>query len=496
MLTRRFFIGGAASCLALGPNRIFAASNGAFSQGRPNLTFGVVSDVHIGLRRGAKKFQDAYTTETLKATLTRFRDAGADAVVIAGDMAHYGVGPELLEVGKTWFEVFPNGCAPDGRKVEPVFVMGNHDNGKKRAKHVYSDAKDCEANQIANNKEKWWDLAFHEEWKPIYRKDVKGYTFVGVHWVIGDCRGSEERFNSGIPDWYAQNGSSLDPSRPFFHIQHPHPKGTVHGPTVWGQDNGQSTQALMSYSNAIAFSGHSHISLTDERSIWQGGFTSVGCGTLRNVSLTTPGLGLPPAGYENYKTPDKTFKTYDAVKAMNLPARFECKQEQLLRVFDDRVVFSRRESIGGEALGPDLVMPLPAAERRPFDHKLREAKAMAPEFPAGAALSVKRTKGKLRGTEANRNQKADVWEISIPCANAVRNARAAKYDIVATLPDGTKESFAIINPGFRFPAGSKRGNEGTVCRIACSRIAAEHFSVQVRAVSCWGRVSAPLEGKA
>jgi large subunit ribosomal protein L9 len=141
MLTRRFFIGGAASCLALGPNRIFAAAAGAVAPDRPALTFGVISDVHIALAKGGKGFSQRYTTETLKATLARFRDAGVDAVVIAGDMAHHALGPELVAVGDAWREIFPGGCAPDGRKVERVFVTGNHDNGPSRAKKVLADAK-------------------------------------------------------------------------------------------------------------------------------------------------------------------------------------------------------------------------------------------------------------------------------------------------------------------------------------------------------------------
>lgn len=495
MLTRRFFIGGAASCLALGPNRIFAAAAGAVVPDRPALTFGVISDVHIALAKGGKGFSQRYTTETLKATLARFRDAGVDAVVIAGDMAHHALGPELVAVGDAWREIFPGGCAPDGRKVERVFVTGNHDNGPSRAKKVLADAKALKENLIPADPAKWWDRAFGEPWESVFMKTVKGYAFVGAHWVIGDCRGKEEKFNLAFPDWYAKNGKSLDPSLPFFHVQHPHPKGTVHGPTVWGQDNGLSTKVLSAYPNAVAFSGHSHISLTDERSIWQGGFTSVGCGTLRNVSLTTPGNGdVPPGGYENGKTPKNVFAEADPVKAMGLPARFSCRQEQLVRVYADHVRFSRREAITGASYGPDLVMPLPAAERRPFDYKMREANALAPEFPAGAALTVRRAKGHVRGTAGARNRKVSVWEIVIPRPDALRTVRAATYDITATAADGTVKTFGVIDEGFRYPADSAQGAACAVCRIDCARLP-KHFTLAVRAVSCWGRRSAPLEAR-
>ena len=127
MLTRRFFLGGLASAFALGPRRIFSAPPGAFTGGKPLLSFGALSDVHICLAPGGEKLRDTYNTQTLEAAFTWFRDNGVDAVTIAGDMAHSGLAGELKALADTWFKVFPNDQAPDGRHVERVFVFGNHD---------------------------------------------------------------------------------------------------------------------------------------------------------------------------------------------------------------------------------------------------------------------------------------------------------------------------------------------------------------------------------
>ena len=495
MVTRRFFIGGAASFLALRPNRIFSASCAAEACGNPELTLGVVSDIHIGLARGGREISKAYATDTFKASLARFRDAGVDAVVIAGDITHNGVGPELMEVGRAWYEIFPDDRAPDGRKVERIFVGGNHDNGLWRAKRVFRNEKDIKANLLSLDYQKWWDEVFHERWQSSFIKEVKGYSFAGFNWVIGDNRGKNEIFNNEIADFYARYGKSLDPSRPFFHIQHPHPKGTVHGERVWCDDTGDSTKALMAHPNAIAFSGHSHLSITDERAIWQGEFTSVACGTLRSVSLWLPGVCDLPNGYENGLTPRTAAPEVESGKAMALPDKYDCRQEQLVRVYADNVRITRREAISGIAYGPDLVMPLPAAERRPFDFKMRSAKAMAPEFPADAVLSVKRKKGNVRGTKAERNRKVQVWEFSAPAADAVRNALAVAYEFKAVGDNGFEHTFAVFNPALRHPAASEKGKCDVFCRIDCSRIKAEHFTVSLRAISCWGRRSAPLEVK-
>ena len=502
MITRRFFIGGAFSALALGPKRIFAEAMSEGS-GRPDLVFGVISDVHFALAKGGKSYLSCYTGDVFRKTLARFRDAGVDAVVIAGDIAHSGLASEMAEAARVWFEIFPGDRAPDGRKVERIFVTGNHENGIARAKRVYPDGKGiwepellrCEDGPLAADYRKWWDRIWHEEWKNSFVKEVKGYRFAGFNWVVGDCRGREEKFNPEIADWYAANGRSFDPSRPFFHIQHPHPKGTVHGNLVWGQDDGISTKALMAHPNAIAFSGHSHTSLTDERSVWQGGFTSIGCGTLRNVSIKVPGCGSLPYSSENDYTPVGQPPEIEAGKAMTVPDLFACKQEQLVRVYGDHIRLSRREANSGESYGDDILLPLPAAERRPFDFKMREAQAMAPEFPAGAKLRIRRKDGRVRGTAEERNRKVKVWEIAIPRADAVRNVRAAAYQVEINGDDGSKLELEVFDESFRFPANGARGKASAVCLVDCARIPAKSFSVCVRAVSCWGRRSASITGK-
>lgn len=491
MLTRRFFIGGLASTFALRANRIFAAAGNQFELGRPELTFGVISDIHIAMKKGGESLSELYSTDTFKSTLMRFRDAGADAVVIAGDMAHYGLGSELVAVGQVWDSVFPNNRAPDGRKVEKFFVTGNHDNYIGRSRRIYSDKNVAREKAFSNDYAKWWDLAFHEEWKSVFEKTINGYSFVGFNWMIGDCNGKIEKFTTEIPDWYAKNGKNIDPKRPFFHIQHPHPRGTVYGPRVWGQDDGVSTKTLMAYSNAVTFSGHSHTSITDERNIWQGGFTSVGCGTLRDVGFSVPGVQLPAAGYENYKAPKKAPRELDGLKAMDLLNRFECRQEQLVRVYSDRMTFSQREAISGESLGPDLVMPLPVAESKPFDFKMREAKAMAPEFSKDAALEIKLSEGRIR----KGKRKVPVYEIIIPQADALKNVRAALYDIEITAADGSKLSLAVFNDAYRHSKKTLKGTAKAVCKVACERIPKGDFTVSVRAISCWNRRSAPLVKK-
>ena len=497
MLTRRFFLGGLASAFALGPRRIFSAPPGAFTGGKPVLSFGALSDVHVCLAPGGEKLRDTYNTQTLEAAFTWFRDNGVDAVTIAGDMAHSGLAGELKALADTWFKVFPNDKAPDGRLVKRVFVFGNHDwSSPGRAKEVFPDEKVRNDNLLVVNPRKWWDELFHEEWTPMFEKDVNGYTFIGAHWCNGGCNGKKEKFSKGMKEFYAARKTPFDPAKPFFHIQHPHPRDTVHGEKVWGQDDGVTPSILSAYSNAIAFSGHSHTSLTDERAIWQGAFTSVGCASLRNVSQGTPGAIWLPGGLENARTPNgKDYAAQNGVKAMAVTELMNCRQGQLVRVYADRVVFSRREFVTGAQIGDDLVMPLPAAEKKPFAFASRAAKAVAPEFPADAKLAVRRTTGPLRATKkkkTNKKKMAEIWELTIPAATAVRSARAGVYEVTAIGADGKSKVFAMAVEGYRFPLTDSRATAPSTFRLACSRRPAGGGTFEVRAISCWGKKSAPL----
>ncbi len=492
MLTRRFFIGGLAGAFALGPRRIFSAPPGAFSGGVPTLSFGVLSDVHVCLARGGEKLRPEYDTSTLEAAFAWFRDNGADAVVIAGDMAHSGLVGELKALADAWFSVFPGDKAPDGRRVERVFVFGNHDwSSLWRAKEVFPDEKTRNANMLVTDPRKWWDEVFHEEWTPFFEKSVKGYPFIGAHWCNGGCNGKREEFTNGLKAFYDVRKSPFDPSRPFFHVQHPHPRATVHGNGVWGQDDGVSSEILSAHPNAIAFSGHSHTSLTDERSVWQGAFTSIGCGSLRNVSIGTPGLVSLPYGFENGRT--RKSDEINALKAMAIPNLMNCRQGQFVRVYADRVVISRREFVTSASLGDDLVMPLPVAENRPFAFAPREARAKAPAFPSGTKLSVKRVVGELRGKDANGKRRRDeVWEMEIPAATAEPTARARVYKIDAECAGGAKLVFAVAAPAARFPASDARAAKPCVFRLACERLPPGGGTFEVRALSCWGKKSEPL----
>ena len=387
-LSRRTFLGGALSLGALGCGRAFAAPAGLLSGAGAKLTLGVISDLHVAEGRGDfKKFGDATQFEK---TLRWFDEQGVDGVIVAGDMADNGMLNQLEQVGEAWFRVFPNGKSTrDGRPVEQLFVYGNHDvEGQTYDKYDfrYFDKTSFESFWIRRDPAKAWRHVFKEDYAPIWFKTVKGYQFVGAHWSVG------KNAWDGIPEvetWFKANAAKIDRTKPFFFIQHCNPKDTVYGADCWCPDKGYATRALSAFPNAIAFAGHTHNSLTDERSIWQGAFTSVGTSSLRYGGRVD---------------------------------KWEQRQGLLAKVYDDRVVLVRRDFLHDQSLGDDWVIPLPACTgaEKPFAFETRAKTSRPPEFAADAKLEVRREK---KG-----------WLVTIPSAAATKT-RSFRFEIATGLKD-------------------------------------------------------------
>ena len=113
-ISRRWFIGGAASFGAFGGCRFFSGSG--FASGTPNVKFGVVSDIHISCHSKPGDLETTANNElTFVRTLEWFRDQGVDGVVVAGDMADQGIIRQLEYVAEAWNRVFPGDRAPLSR---------------------------------------------------------------------------------------------------------------------------------------------------------------------------------------------------------------------------------------------------------------------------------------------------------------------------------------------------------------------------------------------
>ena len=488
-VSRRWFIGGMAA--SMGTARLLRAESGVFSSGTPNLVLGIVTDIHLSIGRSNGVF--VFGGEgTFRSTLEWFRDRGVDGVVICGDMADCGLIEELEAVARVWYEVFPNDLAPDGHRVERLFVYGNHDyegySYGSTARNLFGDS--YYDHTINKDLAAAWQSCFNEAYSPVWRKEVKGYSFVGAHWIADHCRGWNEIGVPQMPDWFAANGATLDPSKPFFYIQHPPPKNTCHCDWVWGHDNGASTTALSSYPNAVALTGHSHASLNDERAIWQGAFTSIGASSLKYIGLEYG--DVTPYGRENDR-PAPGQRNEDPYKIMSKMSTGDGHQGLLARVFDDRIVFERIDCADFTSLGDDWVVPTPLAEPLPFAYAARAAASLVPEFPAGAALQVRLTTGTNRGGGGVSAVEQSVLEVTIPAACRAGCGRALDYALKITDGTGIRDDKYVFAAKFFRSTASGAANVPTVCKLPVSRLGASGpIHIEVTPRNSFGRAGAPI----
>ena len=503
MVSRRWFIGGAAAFGAFGGNRFFACFGGEPLE-RPKLRLGVVSDVHVCVYGSDK---GVWGTELLKAAFEYYRDRQVDAIVIPGDLADQGYGEGLRAVAKTWREVFPDDKLPDGRKVEKVFVFGNHDFGgawytdwgKKR----YASDAERAADNLRIHPEKLWREAFEEDYSPFYRKEIRGFTFFGQHWDNGSRQqesGKVYPFGDLLKEHLADPKNRPDPSKPFFYVQHPHPKNTCYGSWAWGHDDGVSTEVLSAYPNAIALSGHSHYALTDERTIWQGAFTSAGCSSLRYGG--TPADEMLPSGYENSGAGRNSWER-DALKMMGAARDGRSRhQGTVWSVYADRIVVNRVDFPSRLPMGPDWVMPLPAAEPRPFSFVERARKIGAPEFAPGAKLEVSFFKAKTRGSKSPdrkhviKSVEKDAFRVVIPPAVAKDGARVWRYRIeVGSLTDPQVKY--VLASGYGQSLSAKAVSAPSECVFALDEVPrGKNKVITVTPENCFGRQGRALSIRA
>lgn len=164
-----------------------------------------------------------------------------------------------------------NNTAPDHQVVKTIFdenidrlglddtpilmSHGNHDVGNADMAKYYGD---------------WFDNASGG----YYEKTIDGQTFLVI---------DTERYSGAQRTWLQGRLAALSAesgalNTPIFVVGHRPTANTVYDGAQ--ASNAALTSDLSGYPQAVYFSGHSHLHLSDERSIWQGAFTAVNDGSM------------------------------------------------------------------------------------------------------------------------------------------------------------------------------------------------------------------------
>lgn len=482
-MTRCQFIKGAfAAAGGLACPGWLATAATQFAQGECRLRFGVLSDVHIRSSSDITYF---------KRALEYFRENAVDAVMICGDIADTGRVDELQMAANAWFEIFPENKLPNGATVEKLFVSGNHDWDR----GTYTFTKNDPTLLRYDFRNNWKTIWKEDSYSKIWQKTVKGYVFIGNHWdctdlasEVTDCWHNVAAFDD-LPAYLSAHQTELSGAKPFFYLQHSQQKNTCFGGRAWGEDTGVTTTALLNFPNAVTFSGHSHYSLTDDRSIWQGGFTAVNAGSLSYTGLDDTD---PPSGdivYENgYTGNAKTMPRYAQQKSG--------KQGMLVSVYDDAIVYHRCDFYGtvSRTLGEDWVQPLPAADHpTAFSPATRAVALAAPQFPSGARLTATGGSAKTRG-----NVSVPATTFTFPAANAGGGFRPYYYEVKFIGSDTANPVMRyVLAQGFNAPLSDASAVGNSMATLAASIVpAGKVVRVVVTPLSAFGTRGASISALA
>ena len=354
MTRRRFLQGALASVGAVS----FPTVGWSAADGR-RLRLGVISDAHIGLenRPDGMPFD---TARNLGRVLRWLDEQGVEAIAFCGDMAHSGRISEFRTFAEVWKGAFPHDRGSDGRHVEKLLITGNHCIGgwPGRWKGVGEAEQREERFDFGDNPDRLWPELFGEPWQPVWHKKVKGFSFIGLHWL---------KPKPAVAGVIESVSADLDPSRPFFYLQHAHPSHTCHGRYSTSDDGDFAGAFLRNHPNAVAITGDSHGSLADERGVWQGAFTSISAGCVieggGNMDLyaNCNALWHP----DRYRRVMRPLDTSDGASCL------------IVDVFDSRLVCHRWNVASFLPLGADWVVHVPAREGGPLDFG-RRARAVRP----------------------------------------------------------------------------------------------------------------------
>ena len=479
MLTRRSFFGSAYAAA------VIAATRYPTGLARtPRLKVGVIADIHLLTANDHHWHSD----ETYEKALRFFDGKGVDAVLLCGDIADCGLVAELELAADIWNKVFSQGKRRDGGRVQPLFIMGDHDLGG--FAHKYYWARECSRSPdevshviVKEDFAAHWKRIFGEEWKPIQVKTVKGYTFVLAHHpanVEDNALAGSDSPGTAIPGLAeALAAANIPTNKPFFYAQHRPIYGTMPDFSNVSLEKDPNYMALAAYPNAMAFFGHTHRNCADERSLWQGAFTSINCGCARGFAFTFPGR-------ENgHAVTDMKAKTVFQMPPIDIK---RIRQGMLMEVFGDRVVFHRREFVYDQVLGPDWVVPLGKGAARPYEFEPRRRASRPPQFAAGASVAVvERPDG--------RNRKGEACAQVVVSFPSAKGERVFDYEVSAEvrIADFTRTvaSKRVFSPDAFLGVAQDAGK--VTCVFAKSELPlGREICFAVRPFNCWGKAGEPI----
>ncbi len=383
--------------------------------------------------------------------------------MLCGDIADQGLVSEMEWTANAWRKVFPDNTADDGRKVEKLFVTGNHDvEGMWRVNRDIPDENERKKKMLSTDMAGHWQRIWGEPYSDVWHKVVKGYHFFGRNYGEAHKHAFVELIEKSAEKYKINRGKN-----PFFITSHT---------GYFGNANKWFREALSKHSrNAVAFYGHYHWSAVNWNKIF---FT---------VSKDMPELQCPPCGpFQGTLGSKNPLITKDKIFGEENIGM--CRQGFLVSVYSDMMVVQRRDFDKGGSIGADWIMPLGKFEPHPFSQAELKKAIGSPQFSKAAKLQIEDNRYK-DGIDATPHIK-----LTIPHADGNPDSRAYVYDVAITGASGGKKfRRAVYAVGCNCAMGHEVNGGKTTLMIATNEIPeGKNLVISVSPVSSLGTAGKPL----
>lgn len=442
-----------------------------FDENNIAIKFAAISDIHI------KGFNEEPSQKFAAALEQLYFRAGGelDAIFVTGDLTEYGLPEQVTELKRIIDE-----SKVDLNKTKFIFAIGNHDYYNHLNKGVEWTGgylfKDVFGDKI------YFGATNDEIIAGNHHAVVNGYDFIVVN--CAKYFGGIDYAESDII-WLKRElkkAAERHPNKTIFVGSHPQIEGTnfgSNGGKFWSSKD--LYDVLKDFPQVIYFGGHIHFPENDERSIWQGEFTTVEIAStyyLANYSKDDDN------GNRFIDIDKSGFKTFDAHSTPSQGMYIEVDINSNVKI--TRIDFTYKKIIKDP-----WIIPSPKEDS---SHLLcftpqREAKIFGktpPVFPdSGEIKELSKMNGeyKIQLTQATDNDMVYCYQISF-----VDNAANKIIKTISTLSD----FYMYSNPSEMVPLLVKTISKADSVLAPFSLNYPNDYFIKVVAVDCFGLKSLPL----
>lgn len=268
-----------------------------FDESKIALSLAAISDVHIegSSDAYANKFTSALNQLKVKAAES---DAnGIDGVMVVGDLIQRAE----ITMAQNFKALYEDVFKPT--EVPMIYTIGNHD---MNPKYDWTPSTVAQSVAMSNT---FGDEYFKTDIDNTMRNNYEArHCVIGGYHILAVTPNGDQpiTYSPNVITWLDQQLDAItktDPNRYVIVLTHPMIYNTIYG-SLLGEDGGVWTSTLPNYwatrvltgvlekyPQVVSFHGHLHFPINDPRSLWQGKWTALGCGSTRYMAIE-------PAGWE------------------------------------------------------------------------------------------------------------------------------------------------------------------------------------------------------